>query len=69
MDHVGFVESSVMALQQLIDTLDREGGYTRTDEEKRIRLLAVIQACNSHADIHQRATKELSDLRPVLSHP
>ena len=59
MEHVGFTEASVMALQQQIDTMDREGGFTRSNEEKRIRLLAVLQGCNSHADIHQRATKEL----------
>jgi hypothetical protein len=57
----GYDERTVFALKQAIDVLDREAGYTHSDDAKRLKLLSVLQGSGAHADITSRCTAELLD--------
>ena len=69
MEHVGYKASSVMELQQLIETLNREANDKYSDDDKRIRLLSVLHSANSHADVTPLAPCGYAAVKVRLDQP
>ena len=59
MEAVGYDELSCTNLKLMIETLDRESGNIRSNEDKRIKFLSVVHASNSCAEIRSVCANEL----------
>ena len=59
MEAVGYDELSCTNLKLMIETLNRESGNIRSNEDKRIKFLSVVHSSNSCAEIRTVCANEL----------